>query len=424
MRIIASDTNRKDILIVFFGIFVFFLPFSQALTINLFFPLKLSEIFLFLLVFIYIFKPKIILNFINDKLLFYLLLLFIFSFLSWGINIFKSFNYELNLSNLRISKNVDGFLKLLYLVIAIFCFIFTKIGVSKYPKKYIKYLMLGAIVSACYSWYLFFSSLIKIPYLKLPGMEEDPQTIDLSFGSIIRCGTALEGNFYGLFLLLAGIIAIQMKRFKSGIFLFFTILSTISTTAIFCTLVFACLSILNNKKISRKIILVYIFIFISTLTIIFSVSLDLRKIVFNKIIGTEDTVDDRNDVFSKLDRLNSFNVGLAVFKENPLFGVGPSNYSLHYDHFNRLDFLEFDDFKRISNNIYIEIACEYGIFAFLTFLMFVILLFKKTKEKNLTYLRMGLFSALIYFCAFPTFTFLIIWHFFGVIAGLENTLKT
>jgi O-antigen ligase len=73
-------------------------------------------------------------------------------------------------------------------------------------------------------------------------------------------------------------------------------------------------------------------------------------------------------------------------------------------------------FKLIPNNIYIELLCESGIFAFIIFCLIFINLIVKVNGNDFVHLKSGLIIALIYFCAFPTYTMLFIWVFIAVIA--------
>ena len=74
--------------------------------------------------------------------------------------------------------------------------------------------------------------------------------------------------------------------------------------------------------------------------------------------------------------------GLAMFKENPIFGVGFGNYGLHYWEFATDLGLEasatqinYGPSSRMAHSLYIEILSETGLFGLLTFLLFFSTLF-------------------------------------------------
>src|SRR5215208_1477192 len=91
---------------VLYSIFFFFMPFTQALTFNIGFPLKFSELALFVLFFLYILLrrrvavPKPIIILIGT-------LFFIVS-LSFLVNLFWSYGYPLKEHETRFGYNGDS----------------------------------------------------------------------------------------------------------------------------------------------------------------------------------------------------------------------------------------------------------------------------------------------------------------------------
>ncbi len=74
--------------------------------------------------------------------------------------------------------------------------------------------------------------------------------------------------------------------------------------------------------------------------------------------------------------------GLAMFKENPMFGVGFGNYGLRYWEFatdlgleaNAIN-INYGPKSRYAHSLYVEILSETGLFGFLMFLLFFLTLF-------------------------------------------------
>ncbi|NTE05564.1 O-antigen ligase family protein [Agrobacterium tumefaciens] len=395
--------------------FLIFLPFSQALTINLFFPLKISEIFLILILFLKLISLKNV-NERISKLSGILILFCLIIFISLIINGLTSYSYPLNLLASRLSPLLDGILKIIYILLVVFA-MFISIDLLKKKPDLIKYLFTGAIIASSYAWYLFFSGLLKIPVLLLPGMEEDPQ----SFMGIVRCATFKEGNYMGFYLLLMGIVALHHGKKKLSVFLFLSIITTFSTASITCLFLFLILYFYNvYRKHIVKLLMALLFI-CSTVILLMLFSPVFQTMVYNKIFANEENADTIDDVYSRLDRINTTRVGFEMFWDNPIFGVGPSSYGLHYAHYNKLPDFDFAG-KRIPNNIYIEVLCELGIIAMILFLYFlwqlVVFAYKKSPI-----LLSGLLVSYLYFFAFPTFTMLFIWIFFSVVISSKFTPK-
>src|SRR5205823_7781395 len=117
-----------------------------------------------------------------------------------------------------------------------------------------KWLFWGAFAASCYAWYLMLSSSFHIPYLLLPGMDNPPQRLNLSWGNIVRCGTFKEGNYMGLFLFICGILARYDNRNKLGNFFFATIITTFSTVCIFCVVIYFVFNSLYSKNKAKTIV--------------------------------------------------------------------------------------------------------------------------------------------------------------------------
>lgn len=398
-------------------LFVFFLPFSQALTINLFFPLKISEIGIFLFFGFLLIELTLEKNvsFKTDYVKGYLLLFIGIVLISTFANFFKSYNYPLDLSNVRINKTADSLLKFVYLLLAFIAMQITINLINTFGKQEVlKWFFIGAVISSLYSWYLFTSGILHIPEILLPGMDDPPQSLNLSFGQIIRCGTFKEGNYMGLFLFLTGVIARHEGKNNLSIFLFATTLTTFSTVSFVCIFAYFIFSSFSNRRTFIKAVIGFL-IALSVLGVLIVRSDDFRSNVVNKIFASEDEVDNPNDVVSRLDRLNTTQIGLNIFLDNPLLGVGTANYGLHFEHYNLLPKFGEGDYKRIPNNVYIEVLSESGLIAFVLFLGLVVIIIKQSINTRSTSLIVGTVIGFIYLVAFPTYTMLYIWFYWGFI---------
>ncbi|MGB3149321.1 MAG: hypothetical protein WBB27_01555, partial [Maribacter sp.] len=223
-----------------FKLFLLFLPFTQALTLNVFFPLKISEVMLVLLIFTLLnrrFKRQFIKELGRIRILFFFMALVTISFLA---NIFWHYPYPLKNVDVRVGPEIDSFLRLGYIYLNILGLIIGLYYLSK-NLQLLRYWLYGAIVAALYSWHLVVSTAIGIPYLKLYGMEDYPQAIM----GIVRSGTFKEGNFFGLYLILSGSIAFYLNRTKTAWFLFLSVLTTFSTISIISAVVFTLIYLKN-----------------------------------------------------------------------------------------------------------------------------------------------------------------------------------
>ena len=188
-------------------VFLVFLPFTQALTINIFFPLKISEIALVILILFYVNKKVISKDsvwFFNNNLI--ILLLAIMVTLSFIVNIYWNYPYPPKVIPFRINRVGDSFIRLCYFYLCLAAY-FISFRLFTKDIKILEKWVLGAIVVAIYGWYLFLSSKLNIPYFKLPGMGE-PQMLE----GFIRCSTFKEGNYFGLFLVLSASVSFYLKK--------------------------------------------------------------------------------------------------------------------------------------------------------------------------------------------------------------------
>jgi O-antigen ligase len=108
--------------------------------------------------------------------------------------------------------------------------------------------------------------------------------------------------------------------------------------------------------------------------------------------------------------------------DNPVFGIGLSNFALHYKYYNEIygsGFKNYDS-KVIQNNVYAEIFSELGLIGLFLFGLFIYSLYLESKHDKSKVLTFGLLGCFFYFMAFPTFTILFMWVFFGLIHSLPK----
>ncbi|SNR24566.1 O-antigen ligase [Maribacter sedimenticola] len=414
---------------LFFSLFLFFLPFTQALTLNIGFALKISEVIILFLIFLYLNKIKAYVFISKLPISNVVLSGFMFlAILSFIINSFWDYTYNLKEIPFRINAIGDSFLRLFYIFICYSTYFISKKFISRNPEV-LKYWVQGAVIVALYSWYLFISSALEIPYLKLPGMLDSPQTL---YG-IVRSGTFLEGNFFGLYLILSSAVAFFLDKNKSGKFLLLSVFTTLSSISIISSLFFVIIyyrTVIFKKNNFKYFIGVLPFIFIGMY--FFVQTSFYQDYVYKKIATPSTTLTTYN--LSKVDRLLTSRIAFKLGIDNPIVGVGPYNYSLHYDEYNdiedEVENLKSSEFaisyfarkntRAIPNNIYLEVWSEYGIIGFLLYCSFLLILIYKSYKLRKSSIFAGVVALLISFCAFPSFIMVFIWSYFAIPFALDS----
>lgn len=404
------------------GAFIIFLPFNHALTFNYGFPIKISEfaIFLFFCSTFISRNSRKYLTIFSDTPFFKLIVFFLIALtISTIVNLFWQYPYQLDFYNARFNPKADSFLKLIYSFIAIYSCGVCIAAFKDNKPLFLNLFILGATLSSIYCWYLFSFSLLKIQYYTLPGSEIHPQAALFKFGHFIRCGTFKEGNMMGMFLVTAGFIALYAKRYILAAFIFLTTITTASSMAIFCSVVFlSCyfswwLFMRNKIRILALLHISILVIFISLL------NFQDFKYMISKIVPFNGS-EYKDAVHSQSERINLAMVSLKIGLDNPVFGVGLTNFAWHYLHYNENEHFLPRKEKILSNNVFAELFAETGIISLLLFLLCIYSSYKKSLIDKSGILRFGLLATIVYWLAFPTFTVLFSWCFLGLIWHLNK----
>ena len=365
---------QKFLLIIFF----IFMPFAQALTFDIGFPLKISEISMICIIFLYHNRVKL------KKCDVILICFMLIALLSFFVNMLWEYNYTLNINyTKRFGENIDSFSKFIYLFFIILSFIILRNVFDKNKVIYIKYFFLGAVLAIFYSWYLTLSGVFYYRPLLLFGIGE-PQVISFQNWTLIRSGTFLEGNYMGVFIFISVVLSLYYKR------IFLTIFFTVSMITTFSTI--GLLSLLFFYSYFNEYVLTKINIFNSDI--------------------------NNNGAMSREERKESIIKGINMAIDNPFFGVGISNYAKHFDYYD-LDKRIFQNIniKVIPNNIYVEIISELG---FIAFSLFIIFLYKIYRLISNNILMGGFLGCCLYFNALPSYTIIVIWFFFAFLLSKNN----
>lgn len=394
-----------------------FLPFTYALTIPIGFPLKISEVSIVLtLIFsiIYIYKNKDY-RFLFPDPFFYLLLIFlILAVLSFCINSFWTYEYSLQGPIYRFTSTQNSFLKTVYLVLIFASCLFSFYCFLNLKETGIRFLFAGGIISSLYGWYLFLFSLNNYDVFLLPGMDEWPQHGLYSFGHFIRSGTFKEGNYAGLFFLSLMFIAINEKKHWLAFFFGISIVPTVSITAIISLITFAIITALTLSILKKNYVSSILIVLVVVTSLFITRNHKDSQFAMSKITIWK-KADNPEAENSKNERLFLIKNAFEIGKENPFFGVGLSNFNAHLSHFGNDPDFDPLKFKFIPNNVYLEIFSELGTGGLLAFMSLLFYLLKRSLQIKSSVLFSSTLAMMVYFLAYPTFSFLFLSVFWGYI---------
>lgn len=274
------------------------------------------------------------------------------------------------------------------------------------------YCILASIPSANekeqkYIWWGFIIALLFYAVLFLQTINQTGYYIH---SRIAIFGTSLDPNFVGLPYVMGSILLLEaiLSSKTKIVFLFFylivwiTILFTASRgTFISATLGSVCFFLLfitkSNISFSKKLIL-------SFLTVIICVSI-LDFVSLNMEDYWERAMDFGGDD-SDNGRLKQWFVAMKEFEEHPLLGVGLTGM--------------YDLYGIVTHNTYLALLSETGILGFVLFMVFVVVLLKKTKSYSYGMLS-AMLGVLIHIAFLDALDNRCLWGIFCWIALLPNS---
>ena len=240
-----------------------------------------------------------------------------------------------------------------------------------------------------------------------------------------RAGTFNEGNVAGLYYLLSIFVALEYKRLaplnsSANLFLFAGILGLLlsgSTAALTLAIMLLSLNcILSATSRRRLLIRIMTLVVVLPLVVAAITAAGLDFGIREKLFEEDVTVQS----FSRIDRLESIGVAIELFSENPLIGHGLQAYGFISNErlSGPLQVIYDGSFRRIPNNIYAELAAELGLIGLGLYLGFIATLINGVVKRTGTGRRhwlLGLTGVLLYWNAFPSYSVVFIWVFFGLI---------
>jgi O-antigen ligase len=410
----SGGVRRRLILIA-----VFALPFTLALTLDLKFPLKIYELALLAtgLTCFSQFRIPTLRSASQAAIWIILLIVWAVAVLLWHLWVPPPGLSASGFAS-RFGPLGDGIAKILYLLLSLFGFLQVAERTYREEARVLRWWVAGAVVAALYAWYLFGTTLFgAAPYL-LPGIDS-PQFYSFDRFSVIRSGTFEEGNFLGLFLIVSTMIALYARYRLASLFLAASVLISFSTVNFVALTLIAALLIWRGPAqmgAGRKLATIA-----AGLTALLGIAALLiasgyvDSVLADKLLG--------QSLISRIDRVVTALTGLQMFRDHPITGVGLSQYGYYYNTYevtNLLNMFHYE--KRIANNVYVELLSELGIIGFALFAAYLTRVWVQLRHRELLPLQLGFLAVLLVWNAFPSYSIMFLWAFWGVIFGASARL--
>ena len=158
---------------------------------------------------------------------------------------------------------------------------------------------------------------------------------------------------------------------------------------------FIFLFFIDYIKLRTKFLIIFLFIGIFSIVVSFSDYIKMRYVgqIYNQLVIKENRSEFYNNLYFQL-----YKSGYAVFKNNPLFGVGNKNYRVETCDTEKKDINPEYYCTTHPHQIYFEILSEHGIFGFLIILSIIFFLTFRLLRKILlskNYIQAGAFIYII-----------------------------
>lgn len=287
----------------------------------------------------------------------------------------------------------------------------------------------GALVAVVYGVLLNLIILLGLPPALLLRWGE-VQFMNVAGFNIARTGPFEEGNYFGFYLLASMVIALYGTRHFGGrlfkIMVPVIVLGVMMTASpaalmgVMAVVFFAAIrgDVSANVKGAALGGAVVVMAVLLQTGLFQTLILDKFSLIF--VGGVTDVTN-----VSLIQRMNESYHAWLMFLDHPM-GVGMGNYGYFFGDYPDLYVWlvsDFASFKRIANNVYIEVLCEHGI---VVFSLFFYLLYRNGRSLLVArqyQVAVGLGLTYVYFFAFPTFRLSLIWVFWAFTIYLGRNTK-
>ena len=287
----------------------------------------------------------------------------------------------------------------------------------------------GAIVSVLYALALNVVLAAGLPATLLLRYG-DVDFMNVAGMSVARTGPFEEGNYFGLYLLASVVVALYAgRRWPGPLFrwslpaLLLGVVITASPAALMGVGVLVLVSLMAGGvsipvRYGAVALGVLFFAALIKTGMFQTVVLDKFSLLFMGAV-----VDTKN--VSLIIRLNESYHAWEMFLDFP-WGVGIGNYGYFFSYYPDLyTWLEtdFNSFKPIANNIYLEVLSEHGLGMFLLFLYLIYEKVSRLFRARELLVTTGFLLVCVYFVAFPTLRLSFIWLFWAFAVYLGRPIS-
>jgi len=291
-------------------------------------------------------------------------------------------------------------------------------------REFCRFWLYGSLLAVAYAVALNLVLAAGMPAALLLRWDE-VQYMNLGGLNVARTGPFEEGNYFGFYLLASTVITLWgTRRWPDRFFrimlpvLLLGIVITASPAAMMGALLVVFAAVFSGG-VPVPVRGAAIGGMVAAVAVLIQTGL-FRTLVLDKfsLIFFGGVTDVTN--VSLIQRMNESYHAWQMFLDYP-FGIGMGNFGYFFGQYPDLYtwlISDFASFKRIANNIYLEVLCEHGI---VIFGLFLYLLYAKVRRLLVArefLVAAGLVLLCGYFLAFPTFRLSLIWVFWGYVIHL------
>ncbi len=284
-----------------------------------------------------------------------------------------------------------------------------------------RFWLYGALISVLYALALNLVLAAGLPASLLLRWDK-VQFMNVLGVSMARTGPFEEGNYFGLYLLVSTVIALwALPQWPNRFFKWMLpvlVAGTVSTASPAALL--GVMAIVFVAIIAGQVAPAVRYMAAFSGVIVFGVLVQtglFQTLVLDKfsLILVGGVTDTKN--VSLVQRLNESYHAWNMFLDHPQ-GVGIGNYGYFFGQYPDLYtwlITDYNNFKPIANNVYMEVLSEHGLLMFLLF-VFVLYYFIRRLVRAKEYIvAAGMALLCVYFAAFPTFRLSLIWVFWALV---------
>ncbi|MBO0982885.1 O-antigen ligase family protein [Rathayibacter sp. SD072] len=392
---------------------IVFMPFQQALTIRVGFPLKITEIAAVLAVGLSVVTvPKARHSPIGREIVSCIGVLVVLA-TGWAL-VFKrpevatAYGYDLGFTN-------DMLLYCGYALLALTVWWF--IGGRLAPSDMERALGLAVRLAFVYCLVQLALHFAGAPF---PSFLNSTTQNGATFGvSLPRNGPFLEGNYLGFFAGVALFACLRRRDKLGSVLAVACLIYSQSTSALIATVAAA---ILTATFRPQRGVGVQIFSVAALGTLLVLAVPDLQRFILAQL-SKLGFVSDAVDVGTRslLARSQSTNTGFAMALDNPLFGVGPGRFGLWKDDYSEVvqGLTSLRASRGLANNAYAQLGAETGVIALSAFVLLLLILILRGYRRSGVALGLGIFLAVALTSA-PSWTALTVWIALAYAASLAS----